>query len=83
MNQHRITPMTESGLLAALTVMLALAAVYLPVLGMAATLIWPLPVLVLVVRLLRWKLVFGRRRYRYGRSVGSGRTRSYRGRRRH
>ena len=39
--------------------------------------------LVLIVLLLLWKLVFGRRRYRYGRSVGSGRTRSYRGRRRH
>ncbi len=58
MNQHRITPMTESGLLAALTVVLALAAVYLPVIGMAAALIWPLPVLVLVVRHgVRWGLM--------------------------
>ena len=38
--------------------------------------------LVLVVLLLLWKLVFGRRRYRYGRSVGRGRNRGYRGRRR-
>ena len=39
--------------------------------------------LVLIVLLLLWKLIFGRRRYRYGRSVSSGRPRSYRGRRRH
>ena len=38
MNQHRITPLTESGLLAALTVVLALAAVYLPVVGVVASL---------------------------------------------
>ena len=35
-----------------------------------------------VVLALLWKLIFGRRRYRYGRSVGSGHRRSYRGRRR-
>ncbi len=50
MNQHRITPLTESGLLAALTVVLALAAVYLPVVGIVAALIWGLPLFVLVVR---------------------------------
>ena len=37
---------------------------------------------VLVVLVLLWKLVFGRRRYRYGRSVGFSRRRGYRGRRR-
>ena len=37
---------------------------------------------VLVVLVLLWKLVFGRRRYRYGRSVGFSRRRSYRGRKR-
>jgi D-alanyl-D-alanine carboxypeptidase (penicillin-binding protein 5/6) len=37
---------------------------------------------VLVVIFLIWKLVFSRRRYRYGRSVGNGRSSSYRGRRR-
>ena len=31
---------------------------------------------------LGWKLVFGGRRYRYGRSVKGGRSRGYRGRRR-
>ena len=58
MNQHRITPMTESGLLAALTVILAMIAVYLPVLGMFAALIWSLPIVVLVVRHgLRWGIM--------------------------
>ena len=38
--------------------------------------------LVLVVALLLWKLVFGRRRYRYGRSVNFRSRRGYRGRRR-
>jgi len=50
MTQHRITPMAESGLLAAMTVVLAMLAVYLPVLGIVAALIWALPILVLVVR---------------------------------
>lgn len=50
MNRHGVTPLTESGLLAALTVVLALAAVYLPVIGVVATLIWSLPIIVLVVR---------------------------------
>ncbi len=55
MINHRMTPMTESGLLSAITVIMALIAVYLPVLGMAAALLWPLPVVVLVVRHgLRW-----------------------------
>ena len=37
---------------------------------------------VLLVLALLWKLIFGRRRYRYGRSVGYSRRSSYRGRRR-
>ena len=37
---------------------------------------------VLVVLVLLWKLIFGRRRYRYGRRVGFSRRESYRGRRR-
>ena len=37
---------------------------------------------VLVVLVLLWKLIFGRRRYRYGRSVRSSSRQSYRGRRR-
>lgn len=58
MTQHRITPMAESGLLAAMTVVLAMIAVYLPVLGMVAALIWALPILVLVVRHgIRWGIM--------------------------
>ena len=55
MTSHRITPLTESGLLSALTVILALAAVYLPVVGVVASLVWAIPIIVLVVRHgLRW-----------------------------
>lgn len=58
MHQQRVTPLTESGLLAALLVVLGQAAVYLPVLGIVATLMWPLPVIVLVVRHgLRWGIM--------------------------
>ena len=39
-------------------------------------------IVVLLLVLLIWKVVFGRRRYRYGHSVGRGRSRGYRGRRR-
>ncbi len=39
--------------------------------------------LVLLLALIVWKLLFSRRRYRYGRSVGRGRSGGYRGRRRH
>ena len=39
-------------------------------------------VLAEVVLVLLWKLIFGRRRYRYGRSVRSSSRQSYRGRRR-
>lgn len=55
MTSHRITSLTESGLLSALTVILAMAAAYLPVIGMVAALVWALPVVVLIVRHgLRW-----------------------------
>ena len=58
MNQHRITPLTESGLLTALSVVLALMAVYLPFIGFLLVLFWPLPLIVLVVRHgLRWGLM--------------------------
>jgi hypothetical protein len=36
----------------------------------------------LLVVFLIWKVFFSRRRYRYGRSVGQGRSNGYRGRRR-
>ena len=51
----RVTSMTESGLLAAITVVMALIGVYVPLLGTVAVLMWPLPILVLIVRHgLRW-----------------------------
>lgn len=46
----RVTSMTESGLLAAITVVMALIGVYVPFLGTVAVLMWPLPILVLIVR---------------------------------
>lgn len=39
--------------------------------------------LTLAAALLLWKLILGRRRYRYGHSVGRGHSRGYHGRRRH
>ena len=58
MNQHRITPLTESGLLTALSVVLALMAVYLPFIGFLLVLFWPLPLVVLVVRHgMRWGIL--------------------------
>ncbi|MCR5758370.1 MAG: YybS family protein [Selenomonas sp.] len=58
MNQHRITPLTESGLLTALSVVLALMAVYLPFIGFLLVLFWPLPLIVLVARHgLRWGIM--------------------------
>lgn len=38
-------------------------------------------ILALIFLLIIWKLLFSRRRYRYGRSVGRGRSTNYRGRR--
>lgn len=50
--------MTESGLLAAITVVMALIGVYVPFLGTVAVLMWPLPILVLIVRHgLKWGLM--------------------------
>ena len=54
----RVTSMTESGLLAAITVVMALIGVYVPLLGTVAILMWPLPILVLIVRHgLKWGLM--------------------------
>lgn len=58
MTSYRLKPLTESSLLSALTVILALAAVYLPVIGIVAALVWALPIIVLVVRHgLRWGIM--------------------------
>lgn len=50
MHSLKVKSTTESGLLVAITVIMALMAVYLPLLGIAATLLWPLPIIVLIVR---------------------------------
>ena len=50
MRSFTVKSTTESGLLVAITVIMALIAVYLPILGIAATMLWPLPIIVLIVR---------------------------------
>ena len=50
MVSNRLTPLTESGILAALSVVLGLMAVYLPLLGIVAVMVWALPFVVLTVR---------------------------------
>ena len=50
MRSFTVKSTTESGLLVAITVIMALMAVYLPVAGIAAAMLWPLPVIVLIVR---------------------------------
>ena len=58
MRTFDIKALTESSLLTALTVIAALVSVYVPILGIAAALIWPLPVIVIVVRHgLRWGII--------------------------
>ncbi len=53
--ENRVHSLTEGGVLAAVTVVMALVGVYVPILGMIAILLWPLPVIVLIVRHgLRW-----------------------------
>ena len=46
----RVHSMTEGGILAAATVVMAMIGIYVPIIGMLAILLWPLPVIVLVVR---------------------------------
>ena len=48
--ENRTRSLTESGILAAVLVVLAIVAVYVPLLGIVAVLLWPLPVTVLIVR---------------------------------
>ena len=50
MVSNRLTPLTESGILAALSVVLGLMAVYLPILGVIAVMVWALPLLIVTVR---------------------------------
>lgn len=58
MGNQNIKPMVEGGILAAITVAMALISMYVPLLGAAAALVWPLPIAVLVVRHgVRWGIM--------------------------
>ena len=46
MVSNRLTPLTESGILAAFSVVLGLMAVYLPILGVIAVMVWVLTILI-------------------------------------
>ena len=48
--EHRTRSLTEGGILAAVMVVLAVVAVYVPLLGIVAVLLWPLPAALLIVR---------------------------------
>ncbi len=58
LEHYKITPLTESGLLTAMTVLLAVMATYLPVIGILAALFWAIPIVLLTVRHgLRWAVM--------------------------
>lgn len=50
MQQTRIRPMTESGILSAVAIVMIIMSVYLPVLGVVTGIIWPVPLTLLGVR---------------------------------
>ena len=55
MVNHKLAPLTESGALSAIAVVMALISVYVPVLGTVMAIIWPLPIIILSVRHgIRW-----------------------------
>ena len=55
---NKVNSLTEGGILSAITVIMAVIAVYVPLLGMVALLLWPLPMIVLIVRHgLKWGLM--------------------------
>lgn len=54
----KVNSLTESGILSAVTVVMALIAVYVPLLGIVAVLLWPVPMIVLIVRHgLKWGIL--------------------------
>lgn len=55
MENRKIKPMTEGGILSAISVAMAMIGLYVPILGAVVTFIWPLPIIILVVRHgIRW-----------------------------
>jgi len=58
MVNHKLAPLTESGALSAIAVVMALISVYVPVLGTVMAIIWPLPIIILSVRHgIRWGIM--------------------------
>lgn len=58
MGNQRVKPLTEGGILAAISVVMALTSIYIPLLGTVIAFIWPLPIIILVVRHgLRWGIL--------------------------
>lgn len=54
----RVSSLTESGILAGITVVMAIVAMYVPLLGILAVLLWPLPMILLLVRHgIKWALM--------------------------
>lgn len=50
MQQNRVKPMVEGGILSAISILFAIIGAYVPLLGAFATLIWPVPIILLGVR---------------------------------
>ena len=58
MGHQKVKPLTEGGILAAISVVMALTSIYVPLLGTIVAFIWPLPIIILVVRHgLRWGIL--------------------------
>lgn len=58
MQQSRIRPIVEGGILSAVAIVFALISVYLPVIGAFVTIIWPVPIILLGVRHgYRWSIL--------------------------
>lgn len=58
MRGRTVQPMTEGGILAAISAAMALIGVYVPLVGTFAALLWPLPIILLVVRRgVRWGIL--------------------------
>ena len=54
----KVSSLTESGILAGITVVMAIIAMYVPLVGILAVLLWPLPMILLLVRHgLKWALM--------------------------
>lgn len=58
MRENRATPMVEAGIMAAVAVMFAVISTYIPVIGLFADMVWPVPIILLAVRHgIRWSLM--------------------------